>query len=202
MGQVGAFGKIPALGDFFRLRAPAGFVEAWDGWLAPGLASTRAALGPRWDDCYMSAPIWRFTLARGLAGPARRTGVMMPSVDRVGRRFPLTLVAALPEQGTLGATHGMATGFHRWLEDVALDTLEQDLSRAALEERLDAGPPADTGAEDTTVVPAMNGAQALWSTESPDGSVRRLSTAGMPDARETIALFDLEAPFWAIGGAA
>ena len=88
----GAFGKMPAVGDFFRLGPPAGFVEPWDGWVQQAMLTGQAAHGPGWDGLYMQAPIWRFTLAPGLAGPQAVLGVVMPSVDRVGRRFPLTLV--------------------------------------------------------------------------------------------------------------
>ncbi len=95
-GEFAAFGKMPALGDFFRLNPPPGFVPVWDAWLQAGLLAARAQLGDRWDACYMSAPIWRFSLAAGLAGPAPLLGVMMPSVDRVGRQFPLTLVVPVP----------------------------------------------------------------------------------------------------------
>jgi type VI secretion system ImpM family protein len=95
-GEFAAFGKIPALGDFFRLNPPPGFVPVWDSWLQAGLLAAHAQLGDRWDACYMSAPIWRFSLAAGLAGPAPLLGVMMPSVDRVGRQFPLTLVVPVP----------------------------------------------------------------------------------------------------------
>ena len=41
---IGAFGKIPGLGDFVRFGLPADFVSAWDVWLQEGLASARAEL--------------------------------------------------------------------------------------------------------------------------------------------------------------
>ena len=56
---VGAFGKMPALGDFLRLALPPGFVEPWDAWVQRMMMQGRAALGGRWQDCYLSAPIWR-----------------------------------------------------------------------------------------------------------------------------------------------
>ena len=49
----------------------------------------------------MMAPIWRFALAPGVAGPLPMLGVMMPSVDRVGRQFPLTLAAPMAEASPL-----------------------------------------------------------------------------------------------------
>ncbi len=48
-----------------------------------------------------------------MAGPEAVTGVLMPSVDRVGRQFPLTLAAAADcPQGLLPALHlGSAATF-------------------------------------------------------------------------------------------
>ena len=88
MSGYGAFGKIPGMGDFFRFDAPPGFVQAWDGWLQEGMLSAKEALGEGWLAAYMSAPIWRFTLAPGLAGEAAVMGILMCSVDRVVHSFP------------------------------------------------------------------------------------------------------------------
>ncbi len=138
MAGFGAFGKIPALGDFFQLALPPGFVGPWDRWLQEGLLAARAILAERWQGCFLSAPIWRFTLAPGLAGPAAVQGVLMASVDRSGRQFPLTLVAPLR-----GAWHPDVLAAHlagsqsfAALEDVALDALDDSMTRATLAERL------------------------------------------------------------------
>jgi type VI secretion system ImpM family protein len=81
------------LGDFFRLGVAGDFVPPWDAWLQGTLVAAEQALGGRFEGCYMSAPIWRFALPPGVAGQQGVVGVMMPSIDRVGRRFPLTLLA-------------------------------------------------------------------------------------------------------------
>jgi type VI secretion system protein ImpM len=60
----GAYGKIPALGDFFRLNLSGDFVEPWDHWLQETLVASRMSLGAEWDGAYNQAPIWRFTLRR------------------------------------------------------------------------------------------------------------------------------------------
>ena len=66
-------------------------------WLRECLAASRAALGERWLDLYLTSPAWRFVCAAGRLRPAPVIGLMVPSVDRVGRYFPLTLVAELPD---------------------------------------------------------------------------------------------------------
>jgi type VI secretion system protein ImpM len=92
------FGKLPSHGDFLRRRASDAFVDAWDAWLRECLADSREALGERWLDVYLTSPAWRFVCAAGACGPAPVIGLMVPSVDRVGRYFPFTLVARLPEE--------------------------------------------------------------------------------------------------------
>jgi type VI secretion system protein ImpM len=91
--EVGFYGKLPSHGDFLRRRVSDGFVGAWDRWLQDGMAATRAALGEGWLEVYLTSPVWRFACAAGACGPQAVMGVMAPSVDRVGRYFPITIVA-------------------------------------------------------------------------------------------------------------
>ena len=105
--DIGLFGKLPSHGDFLRRRVSDAFVDAWDAWLRECLAESRSALGERWIDVYLTSPAWRFVCERGVCGPAPVVGLMVPSVDRVGRFFPLTLVAELPDDINLIAA---ATG--------------------------------------------------------------------------------------------
>ncbi|HKD53453.1 MAG TPA: type VI secretion system-associated protein TagF, partial [Steroidobacteraceae bacterium] len=93
---VGFFGKLPSNGDFLERRVAAPFHEAWDGWLQRCLTASREQLGGRWLDCYLTSPLWRFFLSDGVAGKSSYLGVLLPSVDRVGRYFPLTVVVELP----------------------------------------------------------------------------------------------------------
>ncbi len=91
----GLYGKVPAHGDFVRRGLPTSFVGPWDAWLAAGIASARERLGPYWEAAWDSAPAWRFALPAGVCGPDAVAGVMLPSQDQVGRRFPITLAALL-----------------------------------------------------------------------------------------------------------
>ena len=93
--RVGFFGKLPGLGDFIERDFPPALRQVWDDWLQRGLAESQRALGDTWLDTYLTSPIWRFFLHEGVAGAASYAGIMMPSVDRVGRYFPLTVAAEL-----------------------------------------------------------------------------------------------------------
>jgi type VI secretion system protein ImpM len=94
--EVGLYGKLPSHGDFLRRRASDAFVDRWDAWLQGCMAASRTALGEKWLDIYLTSPAWRFVCAPGTCCPSGIIGLMVPSVDRVGRYFPLTLVAELP----------------------------------------------------------------------------------------------------------
>lgn len=96
---TGLLGKLPAHGDFLRRALPEDFVAPWDDWLQSGVASLRDGLedadfAEAWD----AAPVWRFLLPAGACGASRVAGVILPSEDLVGRRFPLTLAALLPAE--------------------------------------------------------------------------------------------------------
>lgn len=96
---LGLFGKLPTHGDFVRRGGlPASFLGPWDAWLQEGIAAARAAIGEaRWEAVWDAAPAWRFALPPGACGPGAVAGVMLPSRDLVGRRFPLTLAAVSAE---------------------------------------------------------------------------------------------------------
>jgi type VI secretion system protein ImpM len=99
---TGLFGKLPAHGDFVRRGLPAEFLKPWDEWLQAALPAARAALGEAWEAAWAAAPAWRFVLPAGACGPEPVAGVLLPSEDAVGRRFPLTLAAV----GTARAGEG------------------------------------------------------------------------------------------------
>lgn len=121
--DVGFYGKLPSHGDFLRRRVSDGFVHVWDGWLQECIAASRAALGERWLDVYLTSPAWRFASARGILGAGPVIGLMVPSVDRVGRYFHLTLVAALPDHVNIISAASAAARFFESAERLAVDTL-------------------------------------------------------------------------------
>ncbi|HEY0942629.1 MAG TPA: type VI secretion system-associated protein TagF [Steroidobacter sp.] len=93
--DIGFYGKLPCRGDFLQRRAPSLFVDAWDAWLQECMHASKEQLGEAWLDAYLTGPVWRFVLDAGVCGDACYAGVLVPSVDRVGRYFPLTVVAQL-----------------------------------------------------------------------------------------------------------
>ena len=91
----GLYGKIPSLGDFVSRRLPRSFISPWETWLQEVITNSREQLGELWLDHYLTCPLWRFVLSPGICGEQAWGGVLMPSVDRVGRYYPFTLVGRL-----------------------------------------------------------------------------------------------------------
>ena len=87
---IGLFGKIPARGDFLSVGVPTSFVDAAESWIRSGLLALKHK--PEWQSAYLSAPIWQFSCAAGVWDGDAWSGILMPSVDRVGRYFPLLVV--------------------------------------------------------------------------------------------------------------
>jgi type VI secretion system protein ImpM len=161
---IGVFGKLPGLGDFVDRGLDPEFTASWYAWLAAELPPARAALGARFVPAYMQAPVWRFALPRGAAGPRAMTGVVMPSVDAVGREFPLTLAA---EGGT-------AEGC--WYD------LVEDAGRAALD---DDAWHLEAWLESLRALPAIDGAAgpekvSFWSDGSPFVPAMTLTWPDLP----------------------
>ena len=94
--EPGFFGKIPARGDFVTRRLSPSVVKPLDDWLQLSISTSRRQMGDDWLPSYLGTPIWRFILGPGVCGESAIAGVLMPSVDRVGRYFPLVLAAPLP----------------------------------------------------------------------------------------------------------
>ena len=179
---AGFAGKIPARGDFLRAGLPASFAQPWDGWLAAGMAAAQAALGEAFDAAYMEAPVWRFALAAGACGPDPAAGVLLPSVDRVGRRFPLTAALILP-----GADPAGLAACEAWfaaIEAPALAALENDLEPEALSAALaEAGAPELGFLPEAAALPEAGGLDAAWPVLArllADPSLSLWWTAGAP----------------------
>ena len=123
---IGFYGKLPCRGDFLQRRAPVPFVDVWDAWLQECMHASKEQLQDAWLDAYLTGPVWRFVLDAGVCGEDRYAGILVPSVDRVGRYFPLTVIAPL-QAGVCPLD--VACGASAWFEaaeGVVLDALEAE----------------------------------------------------------------------------
>ncbi|WP_020177143.1 type VI secretion system-associated protein TagF [Methyloferula stellata] len=126
--QYGLFGKLPARRDFIAHAVPRSFLRFWETWLEKSMSESRAKLGAgAWEETFRSAPIWRFWLGADVCGQAI-LGAFMPSMDAVGRYFPLTLIA-MPDGDVVRPPN--VDPRHAWfekIEDILLSALAPDTS--------------------------------------------------------------------------
>lgn len=156
----GFYGKLPGLGDFVARRLPADFIQPWDLWLRESLAASQGQLGEDWLDTYLTSPLWRFVLSPGLAGQRAWAGVLMPSVDRVGRYFPLTLACPLVDGIDLIGLLTQPEWFER-AEALALTGLDDDWAIERFDAHLLAlGLPGGPVADSALVAPVAAHANA------------------------------------------
>jgi type VI secretion system protein ImpM len=137
---AGWFGKMAALGDFSARRLPPEFVSRCDNWLSRCVQTSQQQLGERWLSTYLTAPIWRFAWSPGIAGAQWWMGVLMPSVDNVGRYFPLVIAQSCPYAPDSGQDQ---TALQRWMDHVtqaAIATLQPGLGVDAFEAQLASAP--------------------------------------------------------------
>ncbi|MGF1527986.1 MAG: type VI secretion system-associated protein TagF [Candidatus Competibacterales bacterium] len=126
--RAGFYGKLPSRGDFVARGLPRDFTNAFDAWLQEALTHSRRQLGDeRWTELFQNAPLWRFALSPRLCGRHSVVGVMMPSVDRVGRRFPLVIGLTLDQPFDLTELVGANGSWFDRAEQLALTTLADDL---------------------------------------------------------------------------
>jgi type VI secretion system protein ImpM len=135
--SVGFFGKLPCKGDFLQRRAPQEFVDTWDPWLQECIHASRQALQDAWLDAYLTGPVWRFVISSGVCGSGAYAGVMLPSVDRVGRYFPLTLVTQVDTDESPVELACRGTAWFDAAEALAIAALEAtDLDIDAFDEQV------------------------------------------------------------------
>lgn len=148
----GMYGKIPVLGDFVTRRLTPHFVETWDKWLQSALASSKEQLGDQWLDIYLTSPIWHFILSPGICGPPPWAGILMPSVDKVGRYFPLTFAVSLAPDNKLTTLFSSAADWFEHLEQLALSVLDDNINLDELDRKLQLQTLPDQSALNLTVI--------------------------------------------------
>lgn len=201
----GVYGKLASRGDFVSRSLPHSFIQPWDAWLAAGLLASQEQLSAQWLDAYLVSPLWRFALAPDVCGPLAVAGVLMPSIDRVGRYFPLTIAQTLQPEHSLGAVVCGPDDWFEQAESVLLSTLESGASfedfeqhwqalgslpaTARLPRRTIAGlqrSPATCPAERNAVLleKACEGASLWWGKGSEHIAAGLLHCTGLPAAAD------------------
>ncbi len=217
--MAGYYGKMPSHGVFISHDLDQSFIRTWHNWLQEIIAYSRTKLGEAWLDIYLTSPLWRFVTSPGVCTDDAWAGVIMPSVDRVGHNFPLTVVHPLPSGYNPVQVAAEYGSWFQQAEALALSVLESDFQRDALDAGVNALslPPAEQPAaaaplsgeawrlglhEEGLLGPALDGlAQRLlvermggyslwWTSGSQRLTPTLLAARGLPTAERFPALLD------------
>ena len=123
---AGFFGKIPARGDFLSHGLPRDFVDPWDDWVQAALEESQNRFADQWLEIYLTSPVWQFAIAPAICGNNSWAGVLMPSVDAVGRYFPLTIAAPLQRHTNVLTVLSSSGAWFAELEQLARSCLDDD----------------------------------------------------------------------------
>lgn len=139
---TGIFGKLPAHGDFIHRNLATRVINVWDDWLQAFVAATQERLGEAWLEVYLTSPIWRFCLSEGVVDEHTWAGIVLPSVDRVGRYFPFSVMHKLPNSVNPLAFVGSESPWYEAVETSALRALDGQIQVDRLVEDINRARPA------------------------------------------------------------
>ena len=125
---VGYYGKVPTHGDFVSRGLPTTFIGPWDIWLQEAIHTSRQQLGDNWLEYYLTSPLYRFVLSPGICGDSAWMGMLMPSVDRVGRYYPMTISLKDHEATNPFVALQKHNGWFEQVELLALSCLNDDFN--------------------------------------------------------------------------
>jgi type VI secretion system protein ImpM len=186
---AGFYGKIPSRGDFVWAGLPRSFMDPWDDWMQRMLTASRQSLGETWSPAWLEAPVWRFALAPRLCGPGAVVGLWLPSVDRAGRYFPLTL-AALMETAELSELLAAGGGFLTAAEAAGRDAVADDLPPEALASRLAAAAAAPAADQGLNLPHDSKAAGLWWTAGAPRVAPVAFACPVLPDKARFAAMLD------------
>jgi type VI secretion system protein ImpM len=127
--RVGYFGKMPKAGDFVSRNIDSAVREGFDRWLQESMSESKVQMKEAWLSAFLTSPIWRFLLIDQLAPSKTILGVMIPSVDKVGRYFPLAILIELAELKLDKAAMSVCDEVLQEFEDLLLTALSEDIDQ-------------------------------------------------------------------------
>ena len=135
--RCGLFGKIGAKRDFIAIATPRSFLEVWEPWVQAAMSASRHQLGSSWQEAFLTAPVWRFWLGAAICGTTV-AGAIMPSLDGVGRYYPLTLHAVMDRDAALPPPHvDLQDEWFGHVESFLLSTLDRAATFEQISDALD-----------------------------------------------------------------
>ncbi|WP_395344141.1 type VI secretion system-associated protein TagF [Ningiella sp. W23] len=124
--KIGFFGKLPSYGDFIQRNVSPEIAEYWDNWILQAMEHAKSDLDSQWKECYFTSPIWRFHLQSGVVCENTLSGLMMPSIDSMGRCYPFFVVCCFDAKSDVIKLASMIDDCHAKCEELILQLLGQE----------------------------------------------------------------------------
>lgn len=161
------FGKLPSEGDFLHRRMSAERIRFWDDYLSQSMVAVlQEKTAPKLMS-YLNSNVWMFCMSSPnlYVGDAKTWGVVVPSMDKVGRYFPLVCERAQIEGACL-------TQHLKWLHVVAgfmCEAIDVEWSLDVFDLRLSAACRLDSVEEENALECILPpGGSRWWKTKSTD----------------------------------
>ncbi|UTV99817.1 type VI secretion system-associated protein TagF [Marinomonas rhizomae] len=136
--KVGIYGKVPAHPDFISDTLHADISNELYDWAQTVMFHSREKMSEsQWLPAYLVSPIWRMVVPKNEQRTHEWVGVMVPSVDALGRYFPLFIVFETEFKSlTVEWLFKECTDLFKVMEEVAMSALQQQLNFSQLKRLL------------------------------------------------------------------
>jgi type VI secretion system ImpM family protein len=98
--KTGFYGKLPSNGDFLSRNLSHEITLSIDEWFQISMTQLRHRL-PDWSYFFNSSPSWFFLIPCNFFSSKAYAGYITPSIDRVGRCFPLIVIKEIHKDAIL-----------------------------------------------------------------------------------------------------
>ncbi len=128
---VGAYGKTPKMGDF--VRAGTRPLPSFEQWIEAGMAAGEKKHAAAWPSVYGKGATHAFVFRPQARDGTLQVGVLKPSHDSVGRKFPLVVFAQVPEREVVSSPHLLPLVLGDFLEAATLGMTDATALTSATE---------------------------------------------------------------------
>jgi type VI secretion system protein ImpM len=166
---IGFFGKLPGAGDFVVRGFDRPLVAALTSWTDMLVSHLKLGAGDEWTAVFDRLQPVAWVAGAGVCGAAPFAGLIRPSMDRVGRRYPLIVGLSLPPDARVAPTASAGQGWFDYLDGLVYDAWSPGLGAEALAAALAEAPPFPEVARDVSMIaePVKGGGwHVRWSGET------------------------------------
>ncbi len=214
---AGAFGKVPQMADFLRVGTKP--LAAFETWLEAGMAWGEKKHAAKWPTVYAAGASHAFVYRPPAQAGDKEllAGVLRPSKDSIGRKFPLVVFVRIPEKPAAAGPHLLPLLLQEFFTATSQASLDGDTTANATDyqKRLSTitSPTVafDTGGEAYDQWSYATSVGELWTSiygdpeaDSPLAAIQAIREAVAPFAGQesTTTLLSVRLPLGTAGAAA